>query len=53
MRKHMSLRCKLQQGREHKPCSGTCDGHGRGKLCGLPCECECHMAPQMALLLSR
>ena len=41
---HLSLLCKLQQDREHRPCSGTCDGHGSGKWCGLPCECDCHGA---------
>jgi len=42
---HMSLLCQLQQDREHKPCrSGTCDGHGSGELCDLPCSCACHTA---------
>jgi dCMP deaminase len=39
---HISLLCKLLQDKEHPPCSGTCDGHGSGQLCGLPCECACH-----------
>lgn len=39
---HVSLLCKLQQDREHRPCSGTCDGHGSGELCDMPCECSCH-----------
>ena len=39
---HMSLLCKIKQGRQHLPCSGTCDGHGTGRLCDELCECECH-----------
>lgn len=39
---HVSLLCKLKAGRPHKPCSGTCDGHGTGKLCDQRCGCACH-----------
>jgi len=43
MPRHLSLLCKLQQDRAHPPChSKTCDGHGSGEPCGLPCACTCH-----------
>lgn len=45
---HISLVCRLNAGRPHRPCSGTCDRytHATGPLketlCGGPCDCECH-----------
>lgn len=39
---HISLLCRLSYARNHEPCSGTCDGHGTGEPCELPCECWCH-----------
>ena len=41
---HMSLLCKLQQGREHRPCtSRECDCQECAPLeWGRPCECACH-----------
>ena len=34
----LSLLCRIQQGRQHEPCSGTCDSEAPGQ----PCQCECH-----------
>ena len=30
----------------HRPCSGTCDGHGTGHPCDEPCICGCHRFPR-------
>lgn len=43
---HVSLLCSIQSGNPHNPCSGTCDGHGAGKPCDLPCQCACHQVPR-------
>lgn len=43
---HISLLCSIQTGNPHNPCSGTCDGHGAGKPCDLPCQCTCHHVPR-------
>src|SRR5215472_6984513 len=40
--RHISLLCRMQQGRPHNPCSGTCDGHRSGKPCNALCICSCH-----------
>lgn len=45
---HISLWCRLNQGTAHHPCSGTCDGHGTGALCGQPCECPYHHCAEAA-----
>jgi hypothetical protein len=43
---HMSLLCRMQQGRVHTPCSSrTCDNTSHapeGEFCPESCECECH-----------
>lgn len=42
---HLSLLCKMTHSRGYagRACSGTCDGHGTGLLCGEPCSCPCHL----------
>jgi hypothetical protein len=40
--RHSSLLCNLRHSEPHRPCSGTCDGHGSGTPCDEPCECWCH-----------
>jgi len=43
---HISLLCRVQQDREHDPCSGTCD---RDAECFEPCMCTCHPKPQAVI----
>lgn len=52
---HSSLWCKIHYIREpdHKPCPGTCDGHGTGQLCGQLCLCYCHSWPGSMLATLR
>lgn len=41
---HLSLLCRIQQDKEHRPCSGTCDCHPDDPF---RCECECHQPVRM------